>query len=101
MNAGQRFTQVILVIVTIIIFVVFALARADELYNYKVRGQNKKTGLVVAGHVWETDKQGNLKAKIYDEMTIQDECYGTWVGHGAAQVGCGNGYQYALVVVEE
>ena len=101
MNAGQRFTQVVLVIVTIIILTAFATARAEEFYNYKVFGQNKRTGLTVAGHMWETDKSGNVKAKVYDEFTIQDQCNGTWVGHGVAEVGCGNGYQYVLMVVEK
>ena len=101
MNIQQKFTQVVLVLVATILLVAFATCKADELYNYKASGQNKNTGLVVVGYIWETDKQGNLKAKIYDEMTIQDACFGTWVGHGVAQVGCGNGYQYVLVVVEE
>lgn len=88
----------------IFVALVFAMcftAKAEELYNYKVYGQNVRTGLTVAGHMWETDKNGNVKAKVYDEFTIQDRCNGTWVGHGVAQVGCGNGYQYVLVVVEK
>jgi len=76
-------------------------AGAEELYDYKVYGQNKHTGLVVVGHLWEIDKKGNLKAKIYDEMEIKDQCFGAWVGYGVAQVGCENGYQYVLMVVEE
>lgn len=101
MNIQQKFTQVVLVLVTIILLVAFATCKADELYNYKVAGQNKNTGLVVVGRVWEIDKQGNLKAKIYDELTIQDQCFGAWVGHGVAQVGCENGYQYVVRVTEE
>lgn len=51
MNIQQKFTQVVLVLVTIILLVAFATCKADELYNYKVAGQNKNTGLVVVGHV--------------------------------------------------
>ena len=101
MNIQQKFTKVVLVLVTIILLVAFATCKADELYNYKVHGQNKQTGLVVVGHVWETDKQGNLRAKIWDEMAVQDACFGCWVGYGVAQVGCENGYQYILKVVEK
>ena len=101
MNAQRKLIQVVLVIVSIILLAAFASARADELYDYKVHGQNKQTGLVVAGHIWETDKQGNLKAKIFDEMTIQDQCYGSWVGYGVAQVGCENGHQYIVRIIEK
>ena len=88
----------------IFVSLVFAMcftAKAEELYNYKVYGQNVRTGLTVAGYIWEADKAGNVKAKVFDMLDVQDQCFGTWVGHGVAQVGCGNGYQYVLVVVEE
>lgn len=102
MDYQRRFTQVVLALVAIILLVAFASARADELFNYKVHGQNKMTGLVVAGNMWEQDKdKGLVKAKVYDEMTIQDQCNGVWVGYGVAEVGCENGYQYVLMVVEE
>ena len=103
MNAGQRFTQVILVIVTIIILAAFAYTKANssDLHFYDMWGQNKQTGLMVAARIWETDKEGSLHGKVYDEMTVQDQCNGTWVGYGVAQVGCGNGYQYVLRVVEK
>ena len=102
MESILKLKCIILVIVVLLIFGVFiSKINADELYNYKVTGQNKQTGLVVAGQVWETDKQGNLKAKIFDEMTIQDSCYGAWIGYGVAQVGCENGYQYIVKVVEK
>lgn len=101
MDSVLKCKCIILIVVLLLIFGAFvAKLNADELYNYKVTGQNKSTGLVVVGHVWETDKQGNLRAKIYDELTIQDQCFGTWVGQGVAQVGCGNGYQYVVTVVE-
>ena len=87
--------------VGLMLLLVSMMAGAEELYDYKVYGQNKHTGLVVAGHLWEIDKKGNLKAKIYDEMEIKDQCFGAWVGYGVAQVGCENGYQYVLEVVEE
>lgn len=101
MSLQQKFTQVILILVIIILLVAFASARAEELYHYEVYGQNKITGLVVAGYLWESDKEGNLRGKVFDQLTVQGECNGTWVGHGVAQVGCGNGYQYVLMVVEK
>ena len=102
MDSMLKLKCVILIVILLLIFGAFiSKINADELHNYKVHGQNKQTGLVVVGHVWETDKQGNLRAKIYDELTIQDQCFGVWVGHGVAQVGCGNGYQYVVCVVEE
>jgi len=76
-------------------------ADATELHFYDVYGQNRQTGLMVAGRLWESDKEGNLHGKVYDEMTVQDQCNGTWVGYGVAQVGCGNGHQYVLRVVEK
>lgn len=102
MDSILKFKCIILVVVLLLIFGAFvAKLNADELYNYKVTGQNKSTGLVVVGHVWETDKHGNLRAKIWDEMTVQGDCNGAWIGYGVAQVGCGNGYQYVLKVVEK
>lgn len=102
MDAQRKFTQVVLVIVTIILLAAFVSAsKAEELYNYKVYGQNKKTGLVVAGKVWEKDKEGNVTAKIWDEFEIQEQCQGSWVGYGVAQVSCKNGAEYVLEVVEE
>jgi hypothetical protein len=102
MDAQRKFTQIVLVIVTIILLAAFvSAAKSEELYNYKVYGQNKQTGLTVAGVLWESDKQGNLRGKVYDEFSVQDQCNGTWVGYGVAQVGCGNGYQYVLRVIEK
>lgn len=101
MDTQKRLTQIVLALVAIILLVAFSTAKAEEYYHYKVYGQNKRTGLTVAGHMWESDKNGNVKAKVYDEFTIQDQCNGTWVGHGVAEVGCGNGYQYVLMVVEK
>jgi hypothetical protein len=101
MDLQRRFTQVVLALVAVILLVAFASARADELYEYKVYGQNKSTGLRVAGHAWETDKEGNLLAKVWDEFEIKDECKGQWVGYGVAQVVCENGVEYVLEVVEK
>ena len=102
MGAQRKFTQVGLVVVTIILLAAFVSAsKSEELNHYDVYGQNKQTGLTVAGKLWESDKQGNLHGKVYDELTVQDQCNGAWVGYGVAQVGCGNGYQYVLMVVEK
>ena len=84
-----------------LIFAMCLTARAEELYNYEVYGQNMRTGLTVAGYMWEADKDGNIRAKVFDMLEVQDQCNGTWVGHGVARVGCGNGYQYVLMVVEK
>ena len=73
---------------------------AEELYTYKVSGVNQHTGLRVVGQVWEQDKEGHFLAKVWDEFSIQDQCNGTWVAYGVIQVGCENGYQYVLEVVE-
>ena len=101
---NMSFQSKIIVLLGIIIALSWAYcfsAKSEELYNYKVYGQNKPTGMTVAGHMWETDKSGSVKAKVYDEFSIQDQCNGTWVGHGVAEVGCGNGHQYVLMVVEK
>ena len=74
--------------------------RADELNTYEVSGQNLHTGLRVVGLAWEQDKKGNIKAKVYDKMQIYDQCWGAWVAYGVMQVGCENGEQYVLEVVE-
>lgn len=93
---------IILIVVFLLIFGAFiSKINAEELYNYEVYGQNMRTGLTVAGYMWESDKDGNITAKVFDELEIQDECNGTWVGRGVARVGCGNGYQYVLMVVEK
>jgi hypothetical protein len=83
------------------LLLIAVMADATELYDYKVYGQNKKSGLMVAGHLWEQDKEGNVLAKVWDEFEIQDQCFGAWVGYGVAQVGCENGIQYVLEVVEK
>lgn len=89
-----------IIILLVVLFIVKAV-RAEELYNYEVYGQNMRTGLTVAGYMWEADKDGNIRAKVFDMLEVQDQCNGTWVGHGVARVGCGNGYQYVLMVVEK
>lgn len=76
------------------------LASAEELYSYKAYGQNKSNGLFVAATIWEADKNGNLRAKVQDELLILNQCWGVWTGMGIAQVGCENGIQYILKVVE-
>ena len=88
------------VIILFIVLFIVKLVRADELNTYKVSGQNLHTGLRVAGQVWEQDKEGNIKAKVYDKMKIYDQCWGAWVAYGVMQVGCENGEQYILEVVE-
>jgi len=87
-------------LVFLLLFLASSIAYAEELYSYKVSGHNVHTGLRVVGQAWEQDKKGNLKAKVYDELTIQDHCYGFWVAYGVMQVGCENGHQYILEVVE-
>ena len=88
-------------VIILIIIISPAFLFADELYNYKIYGQNKETGLVVAGHVWEADKNGSLVAKIYDKMEIVDQCFGQWVGYGVAEIKCENGHTYVVEVVED
>ena len=83
-----------------LILALSVLARADKLSTYKVSGQNLHTGLRVVGQAWEQDKEGNIKAKVYDKMKIYDQCWGSWVAYGVMQVGCENGEQYILEVVE-
>ena len=97
MNQNKKVNGFLLFLV--IMFPAFLFA--DELYNYKIYGQNKKTGLVVAGHVWESDKNGNLVAKIYDKMQIQDQCVGQWVGYGVAEISCESGDGYIVEVVKQ
>lgn len=102
MDPVHKMKCILLVIVFLLIFGAFiSKANAEELFHYDMYGQNKQTGLMVAARIWETDKGGNLHGKVYDEMTVQEQCNGTWVGYGVAQVGCGNGYQYVLRVVEK
>ena len=87
----------------IVLLVVAVMARVvfgGELNTYKVTGQNLHTGLRVAGQAWEQDKEGNIKAKVYDKMEIYDQCWGAWMAYGVMQVGCENGEQYILEVVE-
>lgn len=87
---------------TTLIFALFlsVAAHATELNSYKVTGENMRTGLRVVGQAWEQDKEGNLRAKVYDMMQIYDQCWGAWVAYGVMQVGCENGHQYVLEVVE-
>jgi hypothetical protein len=97
----RRFFLLVMLAMLAAIFILIAkVSSADELYNYKVYGQNKQSGLMVAGHVWETDKQGNVLGKLWDEFEINDNCKGAWVGYGVAQVLCENGIEYVLEVVE-
>ena len=84
----------------ICVLLITSTAYAAELGNYRVTGENLHTGLRVVGMAWEQDREGSLKAKVYDMMSTQDECNGSWVGKGVMQVGCGNGHQYVLEVVE-
>ena len=104
MDPVYKMKCILLVIVFLLIFGAFIFiskANAEELCYYDMWGQNKQTGLMVAARIWETDKEGNLHGKVYDEMSVEDQCNGTWIGHGVAQVGCGNGYQYVLRVIEK
>ena len=101
MKAWHVKTFAVFTVAFLVLFVMSLIVEAEELYNYEVYGQNMRTGLAVAGYMWESDKDGNITAKVFDELEIQDECNGTWVGHGVARVGCGNGYQYVLMVVEK
>jgi hypothetical protein len=87
-------------LVFLLLFLFSSVVYAEELYSYKVSGHNVHTGLRVVGQAWEQDKNGNILAKVYDEFSILDHCYGSWVGYGVMQVGCENGYQYILEVVE-
>ena len=87
------------IIIFIVLFIV-KLVRAEELNTYKVSGENLHTGLRVVGQAWEQDKEGNILAKVYDKMQIYDQCQGSWVAYGVMQVGCENGEQYMLEVVE-
>ena len=75
-------------------------AKAEELYSYEVYGQNKSSGLYVAGLMQEVDKSGHVKAKILDRLDVFDECLGTWQGKGIAKVECSNKNEYILKVVE-
>jgi hypothetical protein len=102
-TAGYRRVTMILLGISIglALLLIAVMADANELYDYKVYGQNKSTGLMVAGHLWEQDKEGTVLAKIWDEFEIQDQCLGAWVGYGVAQVGCENGVEYVLEVVEK
>ena len=88
------------IVVLFVLLFIAKLVHADELNTYKVTGQNLHTGLRVAGQAWEQDKEGNIKAKVYDKMKIYDQCWGVWVAYGVMQVGCENGEQYVLEVVE-
>ena len=88
------------VIILLVVLFIVKLARANELNTYKVTGENLHTGLRVAGQAWEQDKEGNIRAKVYDKMQIYDQCWGTWVAYGTMQVGCENGEQYVLEVIE-
>lgn len=98
----NKLKSVVLIIVALIIYGGFiSFANSDELYHYKAHGQNKKSGLVVAGQIWEADKNGTLTAKIWDEFEIQEQCRGSWVGYGVAQLHCENGIDYVLEVVED
>ena len=87
---------IVLLIVAVMARVVFG----GELNTYKVSGQNLHTGLRVAGQAWEQDKEGNIKAKVYDKTQIFDQCWGAWAAYGVMQVGCENGEQYVLEVVK-
>ena len=102
MDPVRKLKCILFVVVFMLIFGVFvSKINADELCHYDMYGQNKSNGLMVVAKVWESDKQGNLKGKVWDEITVQDQCNGTWVGYGVAQLGCGNGVQYVLRVVEK
>jgi len=101
MNSFYKLKCIILIIVLLLIFGAFvSRINADELNTYKVSGQNLHTGLRVVGQAWEQDKEGNILAKVYDKMQIYDQCWGAWVAYGVMQVGCENGEQYVLEVVE-
>lgn len=102
MDPIRKLKIVVLFLVAFALFGAFvSIANSDELYDYEVYGQNKRTGLTVAGHMWEQDKEGNLKAKVWGEFNIHEQCFGAWIGRGVAQVGCENGIQYVLIVLEE
>ena len=88
------------IVVLFVILFVIKVVGADELNTYKVSGENIHTGLRVVGQAWEQDKEGNILAKVYDKMQIYDQCQGSWVAYGVMQVGCENGEQYMLEVVE-
>lgn len=75
-------------------------AKAEELNNYDVYGQNIQSGLYVAGLMWEQDKSGAVKAKIMDRLEVFDQCEGQWDGKGIAKVRCSNFNEYVLRVVE-
>jgi hypothetical protein len=93
----------LIILITIALFVfgcIISIANSEELYSYKVHGQNVKTGLMVAGQVWESDKSGNIIAKVWDEFDIHEQCAGSWVGYGVAKVSCDNGNEYVLEVSE-
>ena len=102
MDPVRKLKCIIAVIVILVLYgFLISKLNASDLHFYDMWGQNKQTGLMVAARIWESDKEGNLHGKVYDEMSVQDQCNGTWVGYGVAQVGCGNGYQYVLRVVEK
>ena len=75
-------------------------AKAEELNDYEVYGQNVQSGLYVAGLMWEQDKSGAVKAKIMDRLEVFDQCEGQWAGKGIAKVKCSNFNEYVLRVVE-
>ena len=102
MDSLYKLKCIVLIVVLLLVFGVFiSKANSDELHYYKVYGQNKSTGLMVAGRMWEADKQGNLTAKVWDEFDIYDHCEGHWVGHGVAEVRCENKREYVLIVEEK
>lgn len=102
MNSFYKLKCIILIVVLLLIFGAFvSRINAEELNTYKVSGQNLHTGLRVVGQAWEQDKEGNILAKVYDKMQIYDQCWGAWVAYGVMQVGCENGEQYLLEVVEK
>lgn len=92
---------IIFALLLIITGTIVSVVNSEELYSYKVTGQNVKTGLIVAGQVWESDKNGNIVAKIWDEFQIHEQCAGSWAGYGVAEVRCDNGNKYVLEVIEE
>ena len=91
----------IAIIPAILIAACVSTTNADELNNYNVYGQDAKTGLYVSAIMWETDKSGNVKARVLDKLDVFDDCRGTWQGKGVAKVTCSNLYEYVLKVVEK
>ena len=66
--------------------------------GYKVSGVNHSTGEMVAGQIFERDKNGTVSGVIRDRFDIVPVS-GYWSGKGMAEVH-GNGCMYDLVVID-